>query len=63
MGLAQFVAKLLAAERRPRLTNSPSPIPAMGCRHGILIPVRQLAGGRELYINTRTRTAIQRSVR
>ena len=34
-----------------------------GAGIGILIPVRQPAGGRELDINTRTRNAIQRSLR
>ncbi len=34
-----------------------------GAGIGILIPVRQAAGGRELDINTRTRNAIQRSPR
>jgi len=30
---------------------------------GILIPVRQLPGGRELDVNNRTRNALQRSLR
>jgi len=34
-----------------------------GAGIGILIPVRQPAGGRELHINARTRNAIQRSLR
>jgi DDE superfamily endonuclease len=34
-----------------------------GAGIGILIPVRQPPGGRELDINTRTRNAIQRSLR
>jgi hypothetical protein len=34
-----------------------------GAGIGILIPVKQPAGGRELDINTRTRNAIQRSLR
>ena len=37
--------------------------PPDGWSIGILIPVRQPAGGRELDINARTRNAIQRSLR
>jgi hypothetical protein len=48
--------------RRPRLACLPSPI-YDGAGIGVLIPVRQLPGGREPDIDTRTRNALLRSLR
>ena len=48
----------------PRRTCPPWPIPATTARvSASCIPVKQPAGGQELDINTRTRNALQRSLR
>jgi hypothetical protein len=49
--------------RPQRPACPPLPTPYEGAGIGILIPVKQPSGGRELDVNTRTRNALQRSLR